>query len=50
MPGLKLVVGIVLVQAGGIRSAYYCDRSLAMPRDIFTPWVVSLLACNVEMH
>jgi phage gp36-like protein len=29
------------LQAGAIRSAHYCDRSSSMPRDVFTPWVVS---------
>jgi integrator complex subunit 8 len=26
--------------AGGIKSAFYCDRSSAMPEEVFTPWVL----------
>lgn len=28
------------LQAGGIKSAFYCDRSSAMPEEVFTQWVL----------
>lgn len=37
------------LQAGGIKSAFYCDRSSAMPEEVFTQWVLRRMvqACRL---
>ncbi|KAJ7548734.1 hypothetical protein O6H91_07G024600 [Diphasiastrum complanatum] len=40
----------LFLQAGKIRSSQYLSRALSMPRDIFTPWVITrMIAASKEI-